>query len=203
MKDGKCTDPSCKLQHVEDIGSLRKGPSSSVEEWKTTAAKKSEPKPATKESKSSAFSIIESKEDSSFKESFTIRKGALMALEKKKNVEEESKKKLKSQMCKFLFEKGSCRMGDKCFYSHDISVSASTPSSVPSRGGRGGRGGMRGMRLGGERRPMTAFPPPGLRSGTPDSSEPFPPSSLPSREYFRGARGGRGGRGGRDDRSAR
>lgn len=96
MKNGKCTDPSCKLQHVDDIGSLSKGAGGSVESWKLTEAKKTEPKRETKESKSSAFSIIDSKEDSSFKSSTIIRKGALMAIDKKKKTEEDSKMKLKS-----------------------------------------------------------------------------------------------------------
>jgi hypothetical protein len=33
--------------------------------------------------------------------------------------EEERIKSMKNQKCRFLFEKGSCRYGDKCFYSHE------------------------------------------------------------------------------------
>jgi len=41
--------------------------------------------------------------------------------------------------CKFFFEKGACRMGEKCYYSHEKNE---VPSTYPARGGHGGfRGG--------------------------------------------------------------
>ena len=46
-------------------------------------------------------------------------------------------KKKSTQKCKFLFENGSCRMGERCFYSHV----ASTSAPVSGRGGKT-RGGM-------------------------------------------------------------
>lgn len=100
----------------------------------------------TKSQISSAFSIIDSNDDSSFQSGVTLRKGAQMALEKKMKTEEESKKKLKQQKCKFLFEQGSCRMGERCYYSHEKQETKIV--SAPSRGGRGGmRGGYRGRSM--------------------------------------------------------
>lgn len=112
-----------------------------------------------------------------------------MAEEKKKKAIEEEEKKRKETKCKFLFEKGTCRMGDKCFFSHEgyTGVPSSARSAVPGfdprggmRGGRG-RGGRGGVRIGtGERRPMTSTAP---RDHSADSS------GIPS-VSFRGGRGG-------------
>jgi hypothetical protein len=112
-----------------------------------------------------------------------------MAEEKKKKAVEEEEKKRKETKCKFLFEKGTCRMGDKCFFSHEVytGVPSSAISAIPGFDARGGmRGGRGGIRLGRGARPMTSTAP---RDHSADSSSGI--SSVP----FRGGRGGfRGGR---------
>ena len=70
------------------------------------------------------------------------------AEEYKKIMDDKKKAEMKSQICRFLLMNGSCRFGDKCFYSHDIAL----PDSSHLRGGRGGfRGGFRGESRGGIR----------------------------------------------------
>ena len=185
MKTGKCMDLSCNLQHVTDIDSMNKGGAKSI---LSKSIKKT-----TEESKgitvSSSVSII-SESESKFNERTRIRKGALMAEEKRKKAHEEEEKKKKETKCKFLFERGTCRMGDKCFFSHEgyTGVPSSARTIVPEfehRGGmRGGRGGMRGdrggMRGGRGGRPMTSTAP---RDHSADSM------GIPS-EPFRGERKG-------------
>ena len=187
MKTGKCTDASCNLQHVTDIDSMNSGGSKTI---LSKTIKKEAAEDSKAKTYSSSISII-SEPDSKFKESTRIRKGAIMAEEKKKKALEEEEKKKKETKCRFLFEKGSCRMGDKCFFSHEGYTGVPSSSSriehdSAHRGGRGGRGGMRGER--GDRggrggRPMTATAP---RDHSADSME-IPPS------FPRGGRGGFGG----------
>ena len=187
MKTGKCTDPSCTLQHVTDIDSMDKGSAKSIlsKSIKKTEEKKEESKGAR--TVTSSISII-SGSDSAFNEGTRPRRGVLAEERKKK----EEEKKMKETKCKFLFEKGTCRMGDKCFFSHEgysgvPSTGRMTAAEFESRGGmRGGRGGMRGGRGG---RPMTST---GPRDHSADSS------GIPT-VPFRGGRGGfRGDRPRRD-----
>ena len=85
-------------------------------------------------------------------------------------------KRNKRIKCKFLFEQGACRMGEKCFYSHEgYKAAAETKQNGDSSTYRGGMG--RGMRGG---RPMT-------------STTPFSSSDHSARIPSGASRGGRGG----------
>jgi hypothetical protein len=98
-----------------------------------------------------------------------------LAEEKKQREKEEQMKRNKKIRCKFLFEQGSCRMGDKCFYSHEGFNPAETKQDSGSSTYRGGMA--RGM-----------------RGGRPVTSTPFSDSSDHSARIPSGAsRGGRGG----------
>jgi hypothetical protein len=172
MKTGKCEDPTCTLKHVSDISKLdstfapRKQPVTKTTEEKEEGFTEVKSKKATKKETveerkrpltAAATMLSGSSEESSFVTSGSRLKGKMAMEEKKKKKEEEEKKRIKDSKCKFLFEKGSCRMGDKCFYSHEGYVPGGTSSSKSiaesassMRGGRRGgypsgeRGGFRG-----------------------------------------------------------
>jgi hypothetical protein len=179
MKKGKCEDLACKLQHVADIGTLEKGSKKTVasdmsgasatggDDWekivikpKAANGKKTNGgssstvvEPIKEERKRPVTAVASSEEASSASSSFITGgsrlKGKQALEEKKKKKEEEEKMKVKATKCKFLFEKGACRMGDKCFYSHegyDPFVIAAAFAAASMRGrGRGGMRGGRGM----------------------------------------------------------
>jgi hypothetical protein len=89
--------------------------------------------------------LIKTDDDSTFEPGVKVRNGAKLA-------KEEQIKRNKRIKCKFLFEQGVCRMGDKCFYSHEgYKAAAETKQNGGSSAYRGGMG--NGMRGG---RPMTS-----------------------------------------------
>jgi hypothetical protein len=171
MKNGKCEDSSCKLQHITDIDSMSKGSEKTYN--RTVTIKKPEAEKTKEKEALSSISII-SDSSSIFEGHVRRANAAKHAEEKKKKAKEEEDKKKKGIPCRFLFEKGSCRMGDKCFYSHEA------PSIAAPRGGRRGERGGRGP-MG---RPATAVAP---RDSSSDSS------GMPSRGGRGGLRGGFGG----------
>jgi hypothetical protein len=61
----------------------------------------------------------------------TARKGE----EFRRKKEEKSRAEMKLQRCEFFFRRGTCRYGDRCYYSHVDRRTAGTAG----RGGRGGR----------------------------------------------------------------
>ena len=105
-----------------------------------------------------------------------MRSGVKFAEEKKQRVKELEMIMNKRIKCKFLFEQGACRMGDKCFYSHEgYKAAAETKQNGDSSAYRGGmRTGMRGGR------PMT-------------STTPFSSSDHSAKIPSGASRGGRGG----------
>ena len=105
-----------------------------------------------------------------------MRSGVKFAEEKKQRAKEQEMKRNKRIKCKFLFEQGACRMGDRCFYSHEgYKASPETKHNGGSSAYRGGMGsGLRGGR------PMT-------------STAPFSSSDHSARIPSGASRGARGG----------
>jgi hypothetical protein len=63
--------------------------------------------------------LIKTDEDSTFEPGVKVRGGVKFAEEKKQRAKEQEMKRNKRIKCKFLFEQGACRMGERCFYSHE------------------------------------------------------------------------------------
>ena len=121
VRDGKCSKAGCKLNHGKDV--------EFEEEKKThvTKPKSSGKKFTPKVEEAKLVDKVDEFSGYVFADpGRTIRMGELH----RKKLEDENKKLMKSQLCKFLFEKGSCKFGDRCFYSHGR---AAAPA------GRGGR----------------------------------------------------------------
>ena len=105
LRDGVCKRVDCKYRHSDDDKEEKKG-----EKYKTTRTSK----PVKKESEEKKEVMVKDGFVSTFEER-AYRKGEGYKAKK----EEERIKSMKNQKCRFLFEKGSCRYGDKCFYSHE------------------------------------------------------------------------------------
>jgi hypothetical protein len=199
LNTGKCNDSSCTLKHVNDITSME------VSSVKRGAEAKTEKK--SSESSSSWVHVggasaasVRSKMEAELKDGSMVTfksRGSTFASRK----EEEKKASMKKTQCKFLFEKGTCRMGDRCYFSHEGFDGKPRPSTAvsrtyerPMRGGFRGRGSIC-RRIGSA-----------IEGG---SHYEVPPEVLALIEEFDredgirggyrgGFRGGRGGRGGRD-----
>jgi hypothetical protein len=116
--------------------------------------------------------LIKTDDDSTFEPGVKVRSGVKFAEEKKQRAKELEMIRNKRIKCKFLFEQGACRMGDKCYYSHE---GYKAPAETKQNGGSSAyRGGMRGGR------PMT-------------STTPFSSSDHSARIPSGASRGGRGG----------
>lgn len=118
MKSGRCDKgPACKLHHVTDIEKL------------DVAEKIRRPVTAAVADKSASSKKIveEEKKMPKVKESdrhdadgfLTGSKRADATLMHKRRLEEKEITAKKSQRCSFLFSKGTCKYGDRCFYSHE------------------------------------------------------------------------------------
>ena len=154
MNTGTChKGAACSLKHVNDITSLEssRGPAAATgksdgswidvgtakKKGKTTAAAAG----VSKEEKKSAVTFASEASSSDF----SVAKVRAGAASKK---EEREKALKKSQPCKFLLTKGTCRMGERCHFSHEGISAVSAPvivSEMPKMAASA-RGGMRPRR---------------------------------------------------------
>ena len=165
LKTGKCLDEACKLKHVKDIGSLDITTRHFV---KKDEADTKKPTAAKINEKNKTLEDAGKEMTDGYRAATAPSRGAALAI---KSMKEEAAEK-KAQKCEFLLVRGSCRYGDKCFFSHEgvvpgsgkhisewgVAISAiGSPFRGDLRGGRGdlrgGRGDLRGGRgdLRGER----------------------------------------------------
>ena len=142
VRNGKCPKLDCKFSHGSDailgteepvLAPSRGGhrPSGGTAKRATMEDSKKKSDPTAKTS-----SLIEEiKEDGTgFKladAGRTARKGD----EFRRKKEEKSRAEMKLQRCEYFFKSGTCRYGDRCYYSHVDPRTAGTAG----RGGRGGR----------------------------------------------------------------
>jgi hypothetical protein len=175
--------------------------SSSTDEWSIISKKKlADDVESSKE-----------KESESFASGTRIRPGATAKAEREKKAEEEKKLKMKEEKCRFLLERGTCKLGDKCYFSHDGFVPGSGAMSGSGRGrgsltlvrgsrGRGDGDVMRGRGRGFDSDPVRG----GFRGGPFPAREPRTEWGHDDTESDRGrGRGFSRGRGGPPSRGGR
>jgi hypothetical protein len=118
LRDGVCKRIDCKYRHHSDDKEEKK-------EEKTTTHTSS--KPVKKDIEEIKEVMVKDGFVSTFDER-SYKKGEGYKTKK----EEERLKLLKMQKCRFLFEKGTCRYGDKCYYSHAGPKVAARPTTTAS-----------------------------------------------------------------------
>lgn len=145
VRDGKCPKVDCKFTHGSDailgLTEPASAPTRVSRRPKTNGTTTDsrvtleDPKKNADPAKTSSTLLEETKE---VEAGFTLADGGRTARkgeEFRRKKEEKSRAEMKLQRCEFFFRRGTCRYGDRCYYSH---VDPRTAGSA-GRGGRGGR----------------------------------------------------------------
>jgi hypothetical protein len=145
VRDGKCPKVDCKFTHGSDailgLTEPASAPTRVSRRPKTNGTTTDsrvtleDPKKNADPAKTSSTLLEETKE---VEAGFTLADGGRTTRkgeEFRRKKEEKSRAEMKLQRCEFFFRRGTCRYGDRCYYSH---VDPRTAGSA-GRGGRGGR----------------------------------------------------------------
>ena len=145
VRDGKCSKLDCKFTHgsdailgpAEPVSAATRVTRRPKTSGTTTASRATleDSKKNADPAKTSSTLLEETKEGEA---GFTLADGGRTTRkgeEFRRKKEEKSRAEMKLQRCEFFFRRGTCRYGDRCYYSHVDRRTAGTAG----RGGRGGR----------------------------------------------------------------